>query len=599
MHKSGFEIVYKGSKVGLQNKDGLEILPCIYDKILDYDDDGYIRIIKGDVYGTIDLDGNKAISHSVGITHLGVFYGGTARARKGKYWGLVDVNGNEVTKFKYQDIKAYHNGGYTTITTTGKTGFLTEDGKFTTSKTKIKSLEKPQFQKIATYRNGIAPAYTKDCKWIFIDKDQNRVGKYEYKTMDPVLRQCLYLVINEDHMYNFCKYDGKPLLCEWYDHMKKFDNGYAIFWKGIRDENGELKIFSGGQPSYMWGVIDLNGNYIVAPNYTNIRWADDQKEFWYAEKWGAKYYLYPDGRRFLIMNSGLTEVGKDPVYQPSTKKDKKIEVHDNPKPEPPKPDPAKHEQHVEETKYVFDGDKFMSKLYYWLWGFDKDELKFYYRDTDCNINVDLKKVYHRGKFFRAGDYLEITEKLQRPVYNTRIIIATNHVTNVNEVLKFNDENRPLEVRFKDSFIHFNSCFMSLGVIKCGGVTQVLLLHLPQSAYYLAERKDYLSIMKKCLLKEGISIAEAAEKDLQEKLGKNVHGYSLSSDWQSRMVKLVGLDASNEPVSMVPSPMDNQTIAENVLSSYTTVLSGDTDIDWEESNFMKIVSIGTADSATSE
>ena len=84
----------------------------------------------------------------------------------------------------------------------------------------------------------------------------------------------------------------------------------------------------------MWGVIDLNGNYIVTPNYTNIRWADDQKEFWYAEKWGAKYYLYPDGRRFLIMNSGLTEVGKDPVYQPSTKKDKKIEVHDNPKPEP-------------------------------------------------------------------------------------------------------------------------------------------------------------------------------------------------------------------------------------------------------------------------
>jgi hypothetical protein len=33
--------------------------------------------------------------------------------------------------------------------------------------------------------------------------------------------------------------------------------------------------------------------------------------------------------------------------------------------------------------------------------------------------------------------------------------------------------------------------------------------------------------------------------------------------------------------MVPAPMDNQTIAENVLSSYTTVLSGDTDIDWKK------------------
>ena len=45
------------------------------------------------------------------------------------------------------------------------------------------------------------------------------------------------------------------------------------------------------------------------------------------------------------------------------------------------------------------------------------------------------------------------------IYNTRIIIATNHVTNVNEVLKFNEESS-IRVRFKDSFIHFNSCFMS-------------------------------------------------------------------------------------------------------------------------------------------
>jgi hypothetical protein len=89
MNKSGFVIVTENGLYGLEDANGHKIIPCEYDKILDYDDDGYIRLLKGDVYSTITVKGKKAIPLSKGLTHLGVFWGGTARARKGNCWGLV------------------------------------------------------------------------------------------------------------------------------------------------------------------------------------------------------------------------------------------------------------------------------------------------------------------------------------------------------------------------------------------------------------------------------------------------------------------------------------------------------------------------------
>lgn len=87
MNKSGYIIVYdETGKAGLKDKDGVLIVACLYDKILDYDDDGYIRVLNGNVFGTLDLNGREVIPHSIGLTHLGVFYHGNARAEKGGLW---------------------------------------------------------------------------------------------------------------------------------------------------------------------------------------------------------------------------------------------------------------------------------------------------------------------------------------------------------------------------------------------------------------------------------------------------------------------------------------------------------------------------------
>ncbi len=57
MKRSGYEIIEEGGRFGLADSNGKTVVPCVYDKIPDYDDDGYIRLLKGEVYSTVTIDG--------------------------------------------------------------------------------------------------------------------------------------------------------------------------------------------------------------------------------------------------------------------------------------------------------------------------------------------------------------------------------------------------------------------------------------------------------------------------------------------------------------------------------------------------------------
>ena len=133
MNRTGYVIFHEKGKAGLKDADGHVVLPAVYDKILDYDDDGYIRVLKGDVYGTVDLEGKEVIPHSLGLTHLGVFHQHTARAMKDGRWGLVDEKGNAVGAFDYALMGAHRKWGYTVTTLDGQLGIVNEKGVFTRS----------------------------------------------------------------------------------------------------------------------------------------------------------------------------------------------------------------------------------------------------------------------------------------------------------------------------------------------------------------------------------------------------------------------------------------------------------------------------------
>lgn len=336
MNKSGFVIVKEGGKAGLKNKDGKMILPCVYDRIPDYDDDGYIRVIIGDVCGTVDLEGNEVIPHSKKLTHLGVFHDGTARAKRGKGWGLVDEKGEVVVGFNYRRIDAFSDNGYNVVNPFGVEGFLSPSGKFTPSAT----------------------------------------------------------------------------------------------------------------PS-------------------------DNEQFNMA-----------DVKSWSVAESGVT--------------------------------------------------------------------RFYYRDTD--LSFDVEETYIPGTILRAGEYLVMTDKLLRPVHNTRFVIVSNHMLNVDDIAMQYD----IQLPFKGCFLHYNSCFLVLDLIKISGVRQVLLLHIPQRAVSLAKETSRTKEMTDYLIENCHFISDMARNNLSRKLGKQVHGYSLLADWQNIMSRPVGLDENNHLFPLEPASKEHST-----------------------------------------
>ena len=134
LKKSGFVIINLGAhQVGLHDAEGQELLPCVYDEVLDYDEDGYIRFLRDGVYATIDLQGKICSPLDRGLTHLGVFHQGTARARRANQWALVRPDGEAVTPWVYGSITAYRykTKDYRAYKAPEGKGRLTPQGEFT------------------------------------------------------------------------------------------------------------------------------------------------------------------------------------------------------------------------------------------------------------------------------------------------------------------------------------------------------------------------------------------------------------------------------------------------------------------------------------
>lgn len=564
MNKSGYIIVNQGEHaVGLQDKDGREILPCIYDEILDYDDDGYIRFIKDGIIGTIDLEGDTIIPLSDGITHLGVFHGGTARAQKDGKWGLVDECGNEVTEFEYKKINAHYNDGYIATRMDDVKGFLNEYGDFTI----FKRQPVAKYIYIATYRHNVAPAHTPEGKWVFIDRDKKRINDYEYWSMDHVLRNGIYYVAKGPHEYGIAGYDGKPIVDEWYEYPVKFERGFAQCQKKHHDKDGNEVTLPTGQPRYDYGILKPDGTYLFPLAYSSLHWNDyDKKDCWFAEDDLMCYLLFPDGTRRIYEKHRADRKSNMLPFIPDTEYRNDIT------------EKQLQERYFPETIAVrhydlFDKEMFFRKLDGWT-GKWAEKLKFYYRDTDAPINI--RKKYRKGSFIRAGHFLEATESLLRPVHKTRFLIASKGLMSVKYCNAHN--GRRCDLPFRENIIYCNAVFLVMDIYSFAGVTQVLLLQIPYGAYRLALKQD-IDLSKTKAMAEYMDLKKFARLDLQVKSGMPPHGHSLSDDWVSAMYQPVGLDKEMKPASMEPD-MDYP------AEYHAAKGFNDQDYEWQEQYFMK-------------
>lgn len=169
---------------------------------------------------------------------------------------MVNEHGEDVTGFCYREIKAHRKWGYATVKEDGTTGTLSDEGVFAPGKLKT---PRNRYQSVRTFHNDIAPAYIWDGKWIFVDRDLNRINEYEYYGMDPVLRHGIYSINWGHASYGAASFDGKPIINERYDYPLHFENGLSVTEKKHIDKDGNEVKLHNGQLQYDMGILKDTG----------------------------------------------------------------------------------------------------------------------------------------------------------------------------------------------------------------------------------------------------------------------------------------------------------------------------------------------------
>ena len=84
--------VEKNDKWGFVDKKGNEVIPCIYNVVLNFSE-GLAVLIKEDKYGFIDKSGKEVIPCI--YNDVNYFKGGLSSVKKDDKWGFVDKKGLE------------------------------------------------------------------------------------------------------------------------------------------------------------------------------------------------------------------------------------------------------------------------------------------------------------------------------------------------------------------------------------------------------------------------------------------------------------------------------------------------------------------------
>ena len=100
LSEEGLVTVELNGKSGFYNKDGLEVVPCKYDCVHDFCE-GLAVVMTNGLFGYIDTTGRKVIPCK--YQSADDFFHGYAKVWSDDKWGIIDKEGNEVIPCIYED----------------------------------------------------------------------------------------------------------------------------------------------------------------------------------------------------------------------------------------------------------------------------------------------------------------------------------------------------------------------------------------------------------------------------------------------------------------------------------------------------------------
>lgn len=287
-----------GKKFGLYDTKGNEILPVIYSFIHIFEN-GLVFVQKGSKYALIGVPSEtakepekkskvKKVKAPLKYSEIGTFSEGLVSV-KGKYYGFIDKDGNEVLTTDYVyggkggfDAADMFVDGKAIVKKGGRYGFIDKDGN---------EVIPCNYSEAYRFSDGVArvrevgKGMDKQRMYGFINKEANEVIPMKYISAQDFSEGLAAVKI--DGKWGFIDASDKEVLPFKYDNAMSFSEGLAAVkidgkW-GFIDKNGnevipcrydEVSSFSEGRASVMannkYGFIDKEGNEVIPCKYDGV-----------------------------------------------------------------------------------------------------------------------------------------------------------------------------------------------------------------------------------------------------------------------------------------------------------------------------------------
>jgi hypothetical protein len=305
---------------GFMNEKGEEVIPAIYDEVLEFSNEGATLVRKGKVWSVINKANEEIVVEVKGFAPMSIFgfgkrgfSGGLLVIAQSKLQGVIDTKGKVIHDFKYTTISDFENG-----VATAKIGneffVLKSDGASTPvpdvidldyykdgfipfqAKTKLfgyinvsgKEVIAPTYKAVGYFSNGLAWVKNADGTVGFVDNtgkiaiEAKFLAAKEFDKIAGVAR----VKLGAEWMY--LHKDGETFSPKGATGLGDFSDGLAYAKMGEKvgyvNAKGEWAIeakfdkardfqdgFAAVRVGEVWGVINKKGEYVCEPKFHDIK----------------------------------------------------------------------------------------------------------------------------------------------------------------------------------------------------------------------------------------------------------------------------------------------------------------------------------------
>ncbi|QUH27096.1 WG repeat-containing protein [Serpentinicella alkaliphila] len=257
-------------KWGFINKSGEFVIKPHFDGVGDFNRDEMAIIWNNDKYGVIDIYGDYIVKPL--YNYIVDIYEGTIVAQnKENSYVFINKEGKIILENKgvigafseglalFSDSENWENMRYGYVDILGKVAIA------------------PQYLSVTSFNNGKALVKVDANSFAIIDNKGNLLSKIDEDIIGEISEEILIYRDSNTHNEGYMTLEGKKITDAEFVDARPFENGVA-----------QVTIFSGSE-SYLSGLINKNGKYIIKPMYGNIQKISDDL---YAVSESKNYIFY-------------------------------------------------------------------------------------------------------------------------------------------------------------------------------------------------------------------------------------------------------------------------------------------------------------------